>query len=135
MVGILRCCGATLAPSPPQPRFGIEPAGQDPGQAVTPGTTTLPLGSQENLRRAAAGLRPVGLLTDPSGKVFCSSVTWITGRCAVRVYAAGTYPIPGGKMSAHSAVLVQNISAAWLRNAFAGSLAALVVVLLLILVP
>jgi hypothetical protein len=22
MVGILRCCGATLAPSPPQPRFG-----------------------------------------------------------------------------------------------------------------
>jgi len=27
MVGILRCCGATLAPSPPQPRFGIEPAG------------------------------------------------------------------------------------------------------------
>ncbi len=37
MVGILRCCGATLAPSPPQPRFGIEPAGQDPGPAVTPG--------------------------------------------------------------------------------------------------
>src|SRR6266567_4092501 len=37
MVGILRCRGATLAPSPPQPRFGIEPAGQDPGQAVTPG--------------------------------------------------------------------------------------------------
>jgi hypothetical protein len=37
MVRILRCCGATLAPSPPQPRFGIEPAGQDPGQAVTPG--------------------------------------------------------------------------------------------------
>jgi len=36
-------------------------------------------------------------------------------------------------MSAHSAVLVQNISTAWLRNAFAGSLAALV--LLLILVP
>src|SRR6266487_2869280 len=26
-----------LAPSPPQPRFGIEPAGQDPGEAVTPG--------------------------------------------------------------------------------------------------
>src|SRR5438128_5752066 len=25
------------APSPPQPRFGIEQAGQDPGQAVTPG--------------------------------------------------------------------------------------------------
>ena len=38
-------------------------------------------------------------------------------------------------MSAHSAVLVQNISAAWLRNAFAGSLAALFLVLLLILVP
>ena len=37
MVGILRCCGATLAPSPPQPRFGIKPAGQDPGEAVTPG--------------------------------------------------------------------------------------------------
>src|SRR5437899_2769223 len=35
-------------------------------------------------------------------------------------------------MSAHPAVLVQNISAAWLRNAFAGSLAALVLVLLLI---
>ncbi len=40
-----------------------------------------------------------------------------------------------GKMSAHSAVLVQYISAAWLRNVFAGSLAALVLVLLLILVP
>ncbi len=38
-------------------------------------------------------------------------------------------------MSAHSAVLVQNISTAWLRNTFAGSLAALVLVLLLILVP
>jgi len=38
-------------------------------------------------------------------------------------------------MSAHSAVLVQNISAVWLRDAFAGSLAALVLVLLLILVP
>ena len=50
-------------------------------------------------------------------------------------YAAGTYPIREGKMSAHSAVLVQNISATWLRNAFAGSLAALVLVLLLILVP
>src|SRR6266498_2379853 len=30
-------CGATLAPSPPQPRFGIKPAGQDPGETVTPG--------------------------------------------------------------------------------------------------
>ncbi len=37
MVRILRCGGATLAPPPPQPRFGVEPAGQDPGQAVTPG--------------------------------------------------------------------------------------------------
>jgi hypothetical protein len=37
-------------------------------------------------------------------------------------------------MSAHSAVLVQNISAVWLRNAFAGSVAGLVLVLLLILV-
>jgi hypothetical protein len=26
-----------LAPSLPQPRFGIEPAGQDPGQTITPG--------------------------------------------------------------------------------------------------
>jgi hypothetical protein len=45
------------------------------------------------------------------------------------------YLIREGKMSAHSAVLVQNICTAWLRNAFAGSLAALVLVLLLILVP
>jgi hypothetical protein len=40
-----------------------------------------------------------------------------------------------GEMSAHSAVLVQDISTVWLRNALAGSLAALVLVLLLILVP
>src|SRR6266536_5046375 len=70
MVGILRCCGATLAPSPPQPRFGLVPAGQDPGQAVTPGTTTLPLGSQQNaspfcdhLVRAGSGTCRLGLIT------------------------------------------------------------------------
>jgi hypothetical protein len=38
-------------------------------------------------------------------------------------------------MSAHSTVLVQDISAAWLRNAFGGSLAACVLILLLILLP
>jgi len=38
-------------------------------------------------------------------------------------------------MSARPAVLVQDIWTVWLRNAFAGSLAALVLVLLLILVP
>jgi hypothetical protein len=38
-------------------------------------------------------------------------------------------------MSVHSAVLAQDISLVWLRNAFAGSLAALVLVLLLILLP
>jgi integrase-like protein len=48
MIGILRCWGATLAPSPPPPRFGIKPAGQDPGEAVQPRTTTLMLRSQEN---------------------------------------------------------------------------------------
>ncbi len=40
----------------------------------------------------------------------------------------------GKKMSVHSAILVHEISTAWLRNAFAGFLAALVLVLLLILV-
>ena len=38
-------------------------------------------------------------------------------------------------MAAHTAILGQHISTAWLRNAFAGSLAALVLALLLILVP
>ena len=38
-------------------------------------------------------------------------------------------------MSVRSAALVHEISTAWLRNAFAGFLAALVVVLFLILVP
>jgi hypothetical protein len=38
-------------------------------------------------------------------------------------------------MSAHSAALVQHISAAWLRNAVGGSLGALVLLLLLFLVP
>ncbi len=37
-----------LAPSPPQPRFGIKPAGQDPRRSRDPRTTTLPLGSQPN---------------------------------------------------------------------------------------
>jgi hypothetical protein len=32
--------GRDLAPSPPQPRFGIKPAGQDPGEAL-PHTTAL----------------------------------------------------------------------------------------------
>ena len=67
---------------------------------------------------------------------FCSSVNWITGRCAVRLLSCQARTrFREGKMSANSAVLVQNISAVWLRNAFAGSLAALVLVLLLILVP
>ena len=38
-------------------------------------------------------------------------------------------------MSAGSAVLVEEISATWLRNAFAGALAALVLLALLILFP
>jgi hypothetical protein len=38
-------------------------------------------------------------------------------------------------MSVRSAVLVHEISTAWLRSAFAGFLAAVVLVLLLILVP
>jgi hypothetical protein len=38
-------------------------------------------------------------------------------------------------MSDHSTVLVQHIAAAWLKNAFAGSLGALVLGLFLILVP
>jgi hypothetical protein len=38
-------------------------------------------------------------------------------------------------MSDRSTVLVQHIAAAWLKNAFAGSLGALVLGLLLILVP
>jgi len=46
-----------------------------------------------------------------------------------------TYSVrKGKKMSVHPAILVHEISAAWLRNAFAGFLAALVLVLLLILV-
>jgi len=38
-------------------------------------------------------------------------------------------------MSVRSVALVHEISAAWLRNVFAGCLAALVLVLLLILIP
>jgi hypothetical protein len=41
----------------------------------------------------------------------------------------------GKKMSVRSAALVHELSMAWLRNAFAGFLAASVLVLLLILVP
>jgi len=39
------------------------------------------------------------------------------------------------KMSAHPTALARHVSATWLRNAFSGFLAALVLVFLLILLP
>jgi hypothetical protein len=71
MFGILRHCGATRAPSPPQPRFGTQPAGQDPGEALAQDAdTTAPFAAecQSFLRsslliaRAGSGnYRPLGL--------------------------------------------------------------------------
>src|SRR6266498_193318 len=66
----------------------------------------------------------------------CTRVLW--GECELRHNPdlridCRTYSVrKGKKMSVHSAILVHEISTAWLRNAF---VAALVLVLLLILVP
>ena len=91
--------------------------------------------------RSAVRLGPVETQAVSCGarkKGGCTRVLW--GGCELRHNPylridCRTYSVrKGKKMSVHPAILVHEISAAWLRNAFAGFLAALVLVLLLILV-
>jgi len=88
-------------------------------------------------RSTRAAFHPDRADIPESGRVFVvRGVSYIT--TAICSSSLGWRQVPDSRrqtMSAHSAVLVQNISAVWLRNAFAGSLAGLVLVLLLILVP